>query len=248
MGYDFNHMLSLNDWLPLLQNIDVVINCVGIIVETRTQTFARLHVEAPKALFLACKHKSIKRIIQISALGADERAITPYQLSKRAADDSLRQLNANAFILRPSLVYGKNGKSSRLFQYLAMLPIIPLIAQGQQRIQPVHLNDLVATVLCCVETTQAPFTLDVAGSHSISFVEFLQILRQHQGKKPAPSLSISFGLAIVLSRLMKYIVPLFHPNNLRMLQRNNIADIQPLTSFLGRKPIEPENFHQEDKI
>ncbi len=69
IGIDFMQATSIEDWLPLFSDIDVVINAVGIISETKNQSFAALHTDAPSALFSAAEKAGVKRIIQISALG-----------------------------------------------------------------------------------------------------------------------------------------------------------------------------------
>lgn len=237
-GIDFTHMLAETDWLPHLQGVDAVINCVGIIRETRQQTFAVLHTQAPVALFRACVVAGVKRVIQISALGADAHAMTPYQRSKKFADDVLRSLPLAWFILRPSLVYGEGGQSSRFFQRLANLPCILLPGSGRQLIQPVHIDDLVAAVLACLTATPAQRTLDVVGPTAMSFSEWLQRLRRHQGKHPAPTLAIPLSLLLGVARLARFVVPLLQPDNLRMLQQGNSADVEPLQQLLGRMPRE----------
>ncbi|MCP4238797.1 MAG: NAD(P)H-binding protein, partial [Aestuariibacter sp.] len=163
-GIDFGHMLTTADWLPYLENVDAVINCVGIIGESGSQQFAPLHSHAPIALFQACKQVGIRRVIQISALGADETAFSAYHLSKRAADEYLRHLDLDWFVLRPSLIYGRAGKSAELFMRLAALPLIPVIGNGQQVLQPVHITDVVATVLKCLISTRTKQTLDIVGT------------------------------------------------------------------------------------
>lgn len=236
-GIDFNNMLNVDHWLPHVQNIDLVINSVGIIAETSGQTFTNLHQLAPTALFRACAQAGVGRVVQISALGADEHAFTPYQRTKKAADDVLRGLPLEWFVLRPSLVYGEGGTSWAMFQRMARLPVIPLADAGRQLIQPVHISDLVATVLQCLKATTSEKTLDVAGPFSLTFAEWLQVLRRKQGKKPVRILPVSFGLAMTVARLGHFIVPILHPDNLRMLQKGNTADIQPLVEFLGRVPL-----------
>mgnify|MGYP006205252583 CR=1 FL=1 len=49
----------------------MVINAVGIIREHGAQSFDNIHTRAPKALFAACVKAGVKKVIQISALGAD---------------------------------------------------------------------------------------------------------------------------------------------------------------------------------
>ena len=80
-------------WLARLSGIEAVINTVGIFRESGAQTFDRLHVQTPRALFAACAEShEVHMVVQLSALGADQEADTAYHLSKKAADDYLASL------------------------------------------------------------------------------------------------------------------------------------------------------------
>jgi uncharacterized protein YbjT (DUF2867 family) len=236
-GIDFCQMLDSADWLPLLDGIDVVINSVGIIGEVATQRFTPLHTLAPQALFRACRDAGVRRVVQISALGADASAFSAYHLSKLAADDYLRSLDLDWFVLRPSLVYGSGGTSSELFMRLARLPLIPLIGSGQQQLQPVHISDLVDTVIACLSAPQTQQTLDIVGSQTLSFAEWLQCMRRAQGLPAGGMLHIPLMLAMAGTWLGRWLSPMLQPDNLRMLQTGYLADVQPISQFLGRSPL-----------
>jgi len=239
-GFDFCQMKGSADWLPLLDGIDAVINSVGIIGEAATQRFAPLHTLAPQALFRACGEAGVRRVVQISALGTDASAFSAYHLSKLAADDYLRSLDLDWFVLRPSLVYGRAGTSSELFMRMARLPLIPLIGSGQQPLQPVHISDVVATVIACLSAPQAQQTLDIVGSQTLSFAEWLQYMRRAQGLSAGRMLHIPLWLAMAGTWLGRWFSPMLQPDNLRMLQTGYLADVQPISAFLGRSPRAPE--------
>lgn len=242
-GVDFNRLLSPADWAPRLAGIDAVINAVGIIGETRRQRFETLHAQAPMALFRACADAGVRRVVQISALGADHTAFSSYHLSKRAADDCLRVLDLDWFVLRPSLIFGRGGGSAGLFMRLARLPRIPVIGDGQQRLQPIHIGDLVATVVRSLETNETRQTIDVAGGETIAFGDWLQSMRLAQGLPPTPLVHIPYGLATALSHAARHVLPLLQPDTLRMLRAGCHADHRPLAKFLGRAPAAPTAEH-----
>jgi uncharacterized protein YbjT (DUF2867 family) len=248
-GIDFARMTTPAHWLPHLKNIDAVINCVGIIGETGSQRFKALHTLAPSALFHACAQAGIRRVLQISALGADDTAFSAYHLSKRAADDELRGLDLDWFVLRPSLIYGKGGNSAELFMRLARLPLLPVIGDGLQKLQPVHISDVVDTVMHCLTSRETGKTLDILGTETVTFTEWLQWMRCAQGLSPAPVLRVPFRLALALSQVARHFNPVLQPENLRMLQTGYWADAKPLAHFLGRMPltIEPHLFFSDTR-
>ena len=100
---DFGSMTAVQQWLPLLQGFDAVVNAVGIIRETREGDFDRLHRAAPVALFAACEQLGL-RVVQVSALGSHPQAATGYWRSKGAAEVDLLGRRMDATIIRPSLV------------------------------------------------------------------------------------------------------------------------------------------------
>ena len=117
---DFTRDLYPSSWAPKLRGVDIVINAVGILREQGAQTFERVHVLAPQALFAACAAVGVRRVVQISALGA-VGGTSGYFRSKRQADEFLARLPLDWTIVQPSLVFGIGGASARLFTMLAEL-------------------------------------------------------------------------------------------------------------------------------
>ena len=224
-----------------------MINSVGIICEKGLQRFDTLHTLAPSALFRACARAGVRRVLQISALGADETAFSAFHLSKRAADDCLRSLDLDWFVLRPSLTYGPGGNSANLLMRLAALPLMPVIGDGQQKIQPVHISDVVATVMHSLTSSTTRQTLDIVGTETIAFSEWLWTMRRAQGIQGGRLLHIPFPLAMALSYAGRYFNPLLQPENLRMLRTGYWADYHALEEFLGRPPltVEPQLFSSD---
>ena len=75
---DYTRDFEPEVWRARLVGVDVVINAVGVLRERGPQTFDALHVRAPRALFAACVDAGVRRVIQISALGADDAASSAY--------------------------------------------------------------------------------------------------------------------------------------------------------------------------
>lgn len=243
-GMDLAGLTSASRWRPHLAGVDQVVQAAGIIGETCRQTFDLLHVQAPLALFEACVETGVKRVVQLSALGADAGAFSAYHRSKFTADEALRRLPIDSFVVRPSLVYGDAdddqdggaGTSSALFRRLARWPRLPVVGDGRQAIQPIRLGDLVQTVMCCLHAQPAGRTLDAVGPEAITFADWLQRLRAVQGLPPARLLHVPPALVHALMRAGAPFSPMLRVDNLRMLQAGNVADVAPLAAFLGRMP------------
>jgi len=237
LGHDLLHLTRPVDWLPLLNKVDAVINAAGIIGEEGTQTFKTIHTDAPTALFTACMQAGVTRVVQISALGADEQAFSAFHLSKRAADDMLRASPLQWMVLRPALVYGAGGRSARLFMDLSRLPAIPVLDGGLQPVQPVHVGDVVSAVMLSMSTTEPRQTIDVVGPEIMTLADWLQAMRLAQGLRPAHMVNVPLALAQCVMRLGGLFSPLARPDNLRMLRAGYTANPDKLTALLGRSPL-----------
>lgn len=239
-GYDMRKMLSPADWLACLDGVDAVVNAAGIISEQRGQRFELLHTRAPVALFKACAQTGVRRVVQISALGADEAAFSGFHLSKRAADEALLQLDLDGTVLRLALIYGLGGASAALFLRMATLPLIPVLDAGQQTLQPVHISDVVATILLALTGPALHGALDIVGPRHFSFGDWMQTLRAAQGLPRGRLLYTPYLLALAMSWLLHPLHPLAAPDNLRMLRRGYCADGSAVEQFLGRQLLLPE--------
>lgn len=152
---DFSKDVTSAAWLPRLTNVDLVINAVGIIAESGEQTFKRIQTDAPCALFAAANELNLK-VIQISAIGADQpNQMPPFLETKKHADHFLQALPVDSVIAYPSIVMGRAGTSTALFQKIAALPVIPLIGKGEQVVNPVHIDDVVAAIVHIVSHWEA---------------------------------------------------------------------------------------------
>ncbi|MBN2825358.1 MAG: NAD-dependent epimerase/dehydratase family protein [Campylobacterales bacterium] len=231
--YDFLQESCVEEWKSRVKGFDVVINAVGIIAESQNKTFQALHTDTPKAIFQACSEAGVKRVIQISALGAEEGAVTLYHQSKKAADDYLKSLDISYAILKPSIVYGEEGKSTALFKALANLPFLPIIDDGTQKLQPIYIDDLVAAVLKVLQSDSKQIELNLVGKEPLTYQELLKKFRAWLGKKPTKSIKIPAALAIFGKVLDE---PTISKDNLTMLRQGNAADVTPLKDFLGTMP------------
>jgi uncharacterized protein YbjT (DUF2867 family) len=238
VAVDFVRDVDAAAWLPRLDGIDIVINAVGILREHRRQTFDAIHSRTPRALFAACLQAGVKRVVQISALGADEQARSRYHLSKKEADDYLASLPLSSVIVQPSLIYGPGGTSAKLFTTLASLPLIMLPGQGRQQVQPVHIDDLVAAVRLLAKPDPVPATyLPVVGPEPMSLRTFIASLREAMGGGRAFFLPVPLGL-VRIGAWAGSLLPgaLLDAETLAMLERGNTGDAAPLTALLGRSP------------
>ncbi|MCW7537394.1 SDR family oxidoreductase [Aquabacterium sp. A7-Y] len=241
---DFERDVTVADWMPRLAGVDAVINAAGILREHGRQSFARIHVQGPCALFAACAAAGVSRVVQISALGADEHAESDYHRSKKAADDYLLGLPLDSVaVVQPSLVYGPGGTSARLFTMLASLPVIGLPGRGAQQVQPIHVDDAVEAIAALLAQPQVCGRVPLVGPHPVSLRDFLATLRQALGLGRPRFLPVPAALVGLAARVGSHLPgSLLDQDTWRMLQRGNTGDAGPTAALLGRPPREVAQF------
>ncbi|MCS0591664.1 SDR family oxidoreductase [Massilia norwichensis] len=244
---DFTKDTDKSAWLARLSNIDAVINTVGIFRESGAQTFDKLHVQTPRALFAACAEShDVHMVVQLSALGADAQADTAYHLSKKAADDYLATLPVRAAIVQPSLVYGSDGTSARVFKALASMPFAVRFGDAPQLVQPIHVDDVVAAIVALLRrrlyldqdgaaSAGTVQRIALVGPQALPFTDYLAALRSAMGMNRLRVLRLPGKVARGLARLGRWLPGgLLDPEALRMLDRGNTDDPGPTLRLLGR--------------
>jgi len=126
---DFNVLVRAGDWAPHLNGVDAVVNCVGILQGAAGDDIRRIQVTATAALFDGCERAGIRRVVHISAIGAEAAGPTEFARSKADAEADLAKRDLDWVILRPGLVLGPNafGGTALLRSLAAMPGAIPLV-------------------------------------------------------------------------------------------------------------------------
>lgn len=226
---DLSRILSIEDWLALLEDIDAIVNAAGILREPRSGDFERIHFQAPMALAQACTKKGIRRFVQISALGhADDGEFVD---SKHRFDQALMSLpSMEAIVLRPSVVVslrGSYGGSSMLRAMAALPGMAVLPGDGNQKIQPVWLEDLAAMVSQAISLEPATSRiLDAVGPEEITLREYLLATRRWLGfSKPRIVIKAPMALVNAVNLAGDWLPagPLGRTMG-RMLVRGNVSD------------------------
>ncbi|WP_161828982.1 NAD(P)H-binding protein [Steroidobacter agaridevorans] len=245
---DFTRDLTPEIWAPRLAGVDVVVNAVGILRERGNQTFENIHTRAPQALFAACEEAGVKKVVQISALGAD-RGSTRYFTSKHAADQYLAALPIHWIIVQPSLVFGAGGSSATLFTLLASLPIVPLPGGGHQQVQPIHIDDAVAAIEEIIESSATDRRrVALVGPAPISLKDFLQQLRARLQLPHARFMSIPAGIMRASAAVAEHLPgSLLDRETLSMLNAGNTAPPDDTKRLLGRPPRATEQLIGDDQ-
>jgi len=129
----------------LLAGMDAVINLVGILNERGRSTFQAVHAELAAKLVAATRGTRTRRLLQMSAVGADrERGPSRYLRSKGEAEAYIEAAPHLDFTLfRPSVIFGPRDSLTNRFATLLRLAdgFLPL-ARSQARFAPAFVGDV----------------------------------------------------------------------------------------------------------
>jgi NADH dehydrogenase len=214
------------------QGIDAVIHLVGIISETRTETFQKVHVESTRALLAAARAQGVRRWLQMSALGTRPNAVARYHQSKWAAEELVRSSGLDWTIFRPSIVLGDGSGFERTFKTIARWsPVIPVMGSGKNLLQPIRVEDVAAAFAGALASpSQIGACLDLAGEERI---DLETLIRKITGSRK-PMLRIPMPVARLQAGLLEFLFvtclggasPLTR-DQLRMLQEDNVSPSPP---------------------
>ena len=79
---------------------DAVVNLVGILTETTSQTYRAIHVEGARRVALAAQHHGVTRLIHIPALGSSPTSPAISDRTKAEGEQIVREVFPQATIVR----------------------------------------------------------------------------------------------------------------------------------------------------
>ena len=239
---DLRAMTRPGDWLPHLAGIDAVVNCAGALQDGLRDSVARVHRDAPSALWRACEQAGIQRVIQVSAIGVDRGGTTAFSRSKQEGDAALASSNLDWVILRPSVVVGRPAYGgSALFRALAALPILPRIDDAGS-MDVVQLDDVAETVARLLgRDALSRVAIELTGPERLHFPEVVAAYRSWLGWPPARELpvpSLLLGLAWRIGDLLAWLGwrPPLRSTARRELARGATGDSEAWTRLTGIRP------------
>jgi NADH dehydrogenase len=236
----------------LLVGHDAVVNLVAILHGDEA-AFERTHVELPAKLARACLTTGVKRLVHISALGAEPAAAASapsrYLRSKSRGEAELQAAAAQGLqltVLRPSVIFGADDRFLNLFAALQrVFPVMPL-AGAQARFQPVWVEDVAQAVAHCLQDARTVGqTYELCGPSIYTLAELVQLAARaagirHGRGRPVIPLPAALGR---LQALMMELAPgptLMSRDNLDSMKVDNVATGRaPGLAALGITPTGP---------
>jgi uncharacterized protein YbjT (DUF2867 family) len=189
-------------WRPHLAGVDAVVNCAGVLQDGPGDSTRGVHVDAADALYRACEEAGVRRVVHVSAIGAEREPVSAFSATKKQGEAALTARDLDWVILRPSVVVGRAAYGgSALFRGLAALPVLVRLPDTGP-MQVVQLDDLVETIVFFI-TPEAParVALDVAGRERLELEDVVLAYRRWLRFDSPWRITAPRGIAALLFRL-----------------------------------------------
>jgi len=145
-----------------------VIHVAGILVERWDSTYEEANVASTRSVVEASKRNGIRKLILVSAIGADESSDNRYYRTKGQAEGLLRASGLSYTILRVPLLLGSGTAAAAALRRHLRGGRARLIDGGRNLQQPLHVNDLARAAMAATELSVArDATLELVGPCSL---------------------------------------------------------------------------------
>jgi NADH dehydrogenase len=224
-----------------------VVNLVGLLYETGRQKFQSVHVMGARNIAKVARELGVPRMVQMSALGADENSESKYARTKALGEQAVRELMPQAVVVRPSIVFGPGDGFFNKFGEMAVIaPALPLIGGGHTKFQPVFVGD-VAQAICkaVIDPDLAGKTLELGGPGVFTFRQILELILAETGRKRL-LLPLPFPIAAMMGSVFELaaltpVAPPLTPDQVELLKTDNVVSgACPGLADLGITPTSVE--------
>lgn len=209
-----------------IEGADIVISVVGILHQSRANTFDAVQASGPGIIARAAVDAGVGKMVHVSAIGADAGSRSSYACSKAIGEAAIREAFPTATILRPSIIFGADDGFFNKFAALAGLaPALPLIGGGHTRFQPVYVQDVAAAALAALERTDAAGkTYELGGPAVYTFRELMELMMAHT-KRPRPLVNVPFWAASLKAGILEMLPnPLLTRDQVELLKSDNVVN------------------------
>jgi NADH dehydrogenase len=208
-----------------MRDSHVAINLVGILTEGGAQTFDAVQGRGAGTVANAAAGAGA-RMVQVSAIGADENSPSAYARAKAAGEKAVLSAVPSATILRPSVVFGPEDDFTNRFAALARIsPMLPLIGGGLTRMQPVYVGDVATAVADAVDgKAKAGVVYELGGPEVLTMRQIMEIILATTDRKRMLA-TLPFGLAKWQALLLQFAPGPFKltPDQVELLRVDNVV-------------------------
>ena len=222
------------------QGVDQVIHLVAVIRESGEITYDRVNRLGVEQVVEAAKSAgSVSQFVHVSAVGAVNDSELPYLKSKWQGEQAVIGGGLPYTIIRPSLIFGPGDEFiNSLAAVVRLFPVVPVIAGGRNRMQPIWVDDLAQCIALSLSRHDLHgHTLELGGPEQLSYNQIVEIISRTMSRRrlkmhvPIWAMRINVALMeLFMSR------PPINAEMLKMLRVRNVAELGMVEQTFGFRP------------
>ena len=205
---------------------DAVINLVGVLHDgSGHHGFSGAHIELARSVVEACRTGGVKRLLQMSAIGAATDGPSAYLRSKGEAERVVMESGLEVTVFRPSVIFGPDDRFLNLFAGLARLLPVLVLARPDARFQPVYVGDVAAAfVHALTDIATYGRRYDLCGPQRYTLRELVAFVARNIGR-PRPIIGLNRTLSLCQAFAMECLpVKLMSRDNILSMDVDSISD------------------------
>jgi NADH dehydrogenase len=190
-----------------VEGVGCIVHLVAI-RQGKPELFERIMSQGTRDLVDAAREAGVGRFVHMSALGTTEQTkdLVPYYHAKWEMERAVQGSGLPHVIFRPSFVFATDGGILPTFRRIARLaPLTPISGSGEQRIQPIWVDDVAAYFSRAVDHDDATNrTFELGGPEVVDWNELWARLKRALGvRRPSIHVPMAFmrANALVTERL-----------------------------------------------
>ncbi len=169
-----------------MKDVQTVFHLIGTEWKGIDADYLNTDVKSAEMFSAVAVQMNVERFFYLSHIGADKSSAYAVLKAKAMAEAVIRDSGVPYTIIRTAAIYGQGDHFTESFvRYIkALHGMVLLPGQGDSRIQPVWIEDLVTCLLLCMDDKRTAFqTLLLGGMEILTIRECVEMIMQETGKK-----------------------------------------------------------------
>jgi NADH dehydrogenase len=219
---------------------DVVVQCIQfpnhpVENPARGHTYLEVDGRGTRVAVQMAKKAGVRRFVYVSGAGAGQGRPQRWFQAKDMAEQALRESGMEHAILRPSWIHGPGDHSmQRLVAFCRYLPFVPVIGDGQNRIEPLFVDDAARCIAeAALRDDCKDTTFELGGPERMTMNEVLRTVQRVIGRR-APLLHHPIGFMKLASRFLAVLPePPLSPDAIDFVTQEVPLDPGPAIAHFG---------------
>jgi nucleoside-diphosphate-sugar epimerase len=196
-----------DSYLEELATCDTVVHLAAATGRASRQEFREINAEGTRSLVHQSQRLGVRDFLFISTIAVKypDKRHYPYAETKELGEKALRESSLRYAVIRPTIVMGREAPIWRSLSGLARRRLIVMPGNGRARIQPVHVDDLVAGLIALLQAADlfARGTFEVGGPDVVTFEDFLRRIHRIRSGGEARVLHLPLGPLVTTLSLLE---------------------------------------------